>query len=88
MKAEQLAVVQGWDDTRATLEERARVAPAAEGPIDIEPAFARRERFHRLREQDRDMAEPMGRGGGAGHEAPGATSASRSARRRRTRSRA
>ena len=75
------------DHPRATVKQRARIASAAERPVDVEAAGARLERLHRLLEQNRNMAEPSGRGG-AHHEAPGGASASRSARKRRTRSRA
>ena len=75
------------DHPCAMVEQRARVAPAPECAIDIKAAGARIERLHRLLEQDRNMAEPGGRGG-ARHEAPGGACASRSARMRRTRSRA
>ena len=72
---------------RAAFEKRARIASPAERSIDIKAIGARLERLHRLVEQDRNMAEPGGRGG-AHHETPGGACASRSARKRRTRSRA
>ena len=75
------------DHTRAAFEKRARIAPAAERAIDIEAASARIELFHRLVKQNRNMAGPSGRGG-AHPGAPGGACASRSARKRRTRSRA
>ena len=75
------------DHARPTVKKSACVAPSAERAIDIKAAGARIERLHGLLEQNRNMAEPSGRGG-AHHEAPGGASASRSARKRRTRSRA
>ena len=75
------------DHARAAVEQRARIAAGAERAVDVEAAGARIERLHRLLEQDRNMAEPSGRGG-AHPDAPGGASASRSARKRRTRSRA
>ena len=74
------------DHTRATIEERAGIATGAKRAIDIEAATARIERLDGLFQHDRDMAEPSGRGAHPG--APGGACASRSARRRRTRSRA
>ena len=70
-----------------TVEKSARVASCSERAIDVKAAFARRERLKCLVQQDRNMAEPAGRGG-AHHEAPGGACASRSARNRLTRSRA
>ncbi len=75
------------DHPRATVEKRPRVAPGAERAVDIKTVGARIERLDRLLEQDRNMAGV--RGGGAAHpDASGGASASRSARKRRTRARA
>ena len=75
------------DHPRAAVKQRARIAAGAERAVDVKAAGARIERLHRLLKQDRNMAEPSGRGG-AHHGTPGGASASRSARKRRTRSRA
>src|SRR6185437_275572 len=77
------------DHPCAALDERARIAAGAERGVDIEAAGPRIERLDRFSQQDRNMAGLRGRGAGAHHPpAPGNACASRSARKRRTRSRA
>ena len=75
------------DDRRAAIEERARIAAGAERGVDIDAAGAGLERGHRLLKQDGNVAE-LGRGGSAHRGVSPGASASRSARKRRTRARA
>ena len=75
------------DDARATLDEGAGIAAAAERAVDVEPALVGIERGHRLLNQNRDMDElTPGRCGHVG--APAIEGPSRPARRRRTSARA